>query len=100
MIQTKNFYLPDTAIFQKSMQDFNSLGYSLSIPWNDINTSGWANIDPGIMKMWGTENKLLVKSDPEYYAPGNLIRSNVLPNINVNDPIYKFERSAHTYKVW
>ena len=101
MIHTKNYYFNPTSIYARGMEPFTDLGYSLSIPWNDITTSGWANTETQPpMKVWGTENKLLVRDDPEYYAPDDLIRSNVIPAINVNDPIFQFSRADFTYNVW
>ena len=98
MILTKNSYHNPMSTYERGMEDFSDRGYSLAIPWNDITTSGW--VHPSIMKIWGTENKLIVRDDPEYYAPGNLIRSNVIPAINPNDPIYMFSRKDYTYSVW
>ena len=100
MIHTKNYWENPTKNIERSMEDLNGLGYSLSIPWNDVNTAGWSNTDPQIMKVWGTENQITTRDDPEYFATGNLIRSNVLPAINPADPIYTFSRKDHTYTVW
>ena len=100
MIQTKNYYFAPTTSYQRGMESFDDLGYSLSIPWNDIVTTGWMNMEKEPMKVWGTENKLTVRDDPEYFAPGDLIRSNIIPQINVNDPIFKFSRADFTYSLW
>jgi len=101
MIHTKNYYFAPTTTYARGMESFSDLGYALSIPWNDISTTGWANTeDQAPMKVWGTENKLLLRDDPEYYAPDDLIRSNVIPAINTNDPIYMFSRKDYTYSVW
>ena len=100
MIHTKNFYLNESTQYAQGMENLSDLGYSLSIPWNDISTAGWINNPGQTMKVWGTENKLITRSDPEYFAPGDLIRSNVIPSININDPVYKFDRSDFTYTVW
>jgi hypothetical protein len=75
------------------------LGYTLSIPWNDITTAGWMN-RPDQIKMWGTENQLVLSDQPEFFAPENIIRSNIIPSINVNDPIYAFDRSQYTYTLF
>ena len=99
-MQTKNYYLPDTEQIYTSEPVFYHMGYWNPIPWNDIYTSGWANTDPNPMRMWGSENKLLLRDDPEFFAPGDLIRSNVIPSINPSDPIFKFQRNEHEYKVW
>jgi len=98
MIHTKNFYYNRMNTLELGMEDFSDLGYSLAIPWNDVTTTGWMN--PTAMKVWGTENKLTVRDDPEYYAPGDLIRSNVIPAINPNDPIFMFSRKDYTYNLW
>lgn len=100
MIHTKNFYFAPTTTIARGMESFDDLGYSLAIPWNDVTTSGWANLEAAPMKIWGTENKLLVRDDPEYFAPDDLIRSNVIPQINIHDPIFKFSRADYTYSVW
>ena len=100
MIHTKKFYYNPTATIERGMESFSDLGYSLAIPWNDISTNGWANMSSEPMKMWGTENRLLTKPDPEYFAPGDLIRSNIIPAINPNDPVYQFSRAEHTYTLW
>ena len=88
------------SMYARGMESFSDLGYSLEIPWNDIQTSGWANTEAEPMKVWGTENKLVIRDDPEYFAPDNLIRSNVIPAINLNDPIYQFSRKDYTYSLW
>ena len=98
MIQTKTFYYNPMQTYERGMESFSDHGYSLAIPWNDVTTTGWMN--PTAMKIWGTENKLTVRDDPEYYAPGNFIRSNVIPSINPNDPIYMFSRKDYTYNLW
>ena len=101
MILTKSFYVNPTATYERGMESFDGLGYTLSIPWNDISTAGWSNMEKVSMKVWGTENKLNTgPDDPEYFAPGDLIRSNVIPAINPNDPIYKFSRNDFTYTLW
>ena len=101
MIHTKNFWYNPTATIERGMESFADAGYSLAIPWNDITTFGWMNRETQTpMKVWGTENKLTLRADPEYYAPGDLIRSNVIPAINVNDPVYAFDRAEHTYALW
>ena len=101
MLHTKNYYFNPTSTYARGMESFSDLGYSLSIPWGDITTAGWANTEKQApIKMWGTENKLLIRDDPEYYAPDDLIRSNVIPAINIHDPIFKFSRADYTYSVW
>jgi len=96
-IQTKNWFSNETSRIERSMDPIQDFGYSLDIPWNDIVTSGWQESRPDI---WGYENKLITRPDPEYYAPDNIIRANILPQINVNDPIYSFDRRKYTYSVF
>ena len=98
MIQTKNYYLNEAETYARSEEPLFGLGYSLDIPWLNITTAGWQHERPNI---WGYENKLTVgEGKPEYYAPGNLIRSNVIPSINPNDPMYAYDRAKHTYKLF
>ena len=97
MIQTKNYYSNTSTEISRSQPIFFGLGYSLDIPWNDVYNTGWQESKPDI---WGFENKLITRSDPEYFAPDNIIRSNVLPIINLNDPMYAFDRSKYTYAIY
>ena len=97
MIHTKNYFLNEASTVERSQPVFADLGYSLDIPWNDIITTGWVESKPS---NYGSENLLITRSDPEYFAPNNVIRSNVLPHINVNDPVYQFDRSKFTYKLF
>ena len=97
MIHTKNFYLNTSTTYSRSEEPIFDLGYSLDIPYNDIYTAGWQYTKP---ETWGKENLLITKPDPEYFAPGGIIRSNILPHININDPIYAFDRSKHSYKLF
>lgn len=97
MIQTKNFFLNDSTTYSRSEPRFSDLGYSLDIPANDITTAGWQYTKP---ETWGKENVLITKPDPEYFAPENIIRTNVLPQINPHDPVYQFDRSKYTYKLF
>ena len=100
MIQTKNFYSNPTTTISRSEEDLFGLGEQpwLSIPWNDITTAGWTN-RPDQIRVWGTENQLVMSDQPEFFAPENIIRSNIIPSININDPIYAFDRSQYTYTV-
>ena len=97
MIQTKNYYLNTTATYSRSEEPLFDLGYSLDIPANDIYTAGWIFKKP---ETWGQENLLVTRPDPEFFAPGGIIRSNVIPHININDPMYAFDRSKYTYKLF
>ena len=90
------FSTPDVKLTPlKSEPFFGDLGYSLPLPWPDITTAGWWDI--------GTipEEKVLVtRGDPEYFALNDRIRTNAgLPTHNVNDAIYKFDRSNYTFPV-
>ena len=94
MIHTKNYYMNTSTAYNRSEEPMFDLGYSNDIPDNDIYTAGWQLSKPDT---WGKEHLLITRSDPEYFAPGNYIRSNVIPHININDPIYTFDRSDHSY---
>ena len=97
MIQTKNWYLNTSTTISRSEPVFTDLGYSLDIPANDVYTAGWQFTKPNT---WGKENLLVTRPDPEYFAPNGIIRSNVLPSINPEDPVYKFQRSEHSYTLF
>lgn len=97
MIQTKNFYLNTSVPISRSEEPMLDWGYSIDIPANDVYTAGWITAKPD---QWGKENTMIMRSDPEYFAPGGVIRSNVLPHINVLDPIYTFDRSKYTYTLF
>ena len=80
----------------KSEPFFGDLGYSLPIPWPSITTYGWWEEGPS----YPTENVLITRRDPEYFAQNDRIRSNGgLPEINPDDPIYKFDRKNYTFQV-
>ena len=96
MIQTKNYYLNTMSQIRRGEQPLFGLGYSLDIPANDIYSTGWQFERPNT---WGMEQTLITRPDPEYFAPDGIIRSNVLPQINPNDPIYEFNRLNHTYNL-
>ena len=95
-MQTKSFYIPDTRVIQQSQPVLQGLGYSFDIPWNDVYSTGWNYAKPDV---WGMENVFITKPNPEYYAPDGLIRSNYIPSIDVNDPVYHFRRSDHTLRL-
>ena len=98
MIGTKSYYTNESTHIERGMKPYTDLGYSIEIPVNDIYTAGWQESRPDI---WGYENKLITNSQPEYYAPGNVIRAvGGLPNIDVTNPIYSFDRSKYTYSVF
>ena len=96
MIHTKNYYLDVSSTLSRSQQPMFDLGYSLDIPSNDVYSTGWVYEKPST---WGKEHQLITRPDPEYFAPENIIRSNVLPSINLNDPVYQFDRSHFTYNL-
>ena len=93
---TKNYYTNESTHIKRGMEYMSDLGYSLEIPWNTIYTAGWQYKKPDI---WGYERKLITKPDPEFWASGNTIRSNVMPEINIHNPIYSFDRSKWTYEI-
>jgi hypothetical protein len=93
---TKNYYTNESTHIQRSYEDWNHYSYSLAIPWNEVYTNGWQEQKPDI---WGYERKLITRSDPEYFAPDGIIRSNILPQINPNDPIYSFDRAEYTFDI-
>ena len=101
MIGTKSYFTNSSKHIQRSMAMWTDLGYSLDIPWGTVTTFGWQESNVGHIDgpMWGTERDLTTRSDPEYWAEGDIIRSNVLPEINPHDPIYSFERSKYTHKI-
>ena len=95
---TKSYYTNESAHVAHYMQPWTDLGYSIEIPWNDVYTAGWQESRPDI---WGYENKLTTSGAPEYFAPDGIIRQvGGLPNIDIADPIYKFDRRTHTYSVF
>ena len=100
---TNNYYTNDTTLISRSQPLWNDLGSSLDIPWNTVYTAGWMDAKPTHSDgaVWGSERKLTVRRDPEYFAPDNIVRSykSVLPQINIHNPIYKFERAKHTFTV-
>ena len=102
MLGTKSFYTNESTHIKKSHEPYFDAGYSLDIPWNDVYTAGWMDAKPGhdTGVVWGSENQLITSRKPEYFAPDDIVRSNIIPQINISDPIYHFERSKHTYKVF
>jgi len=99
MIFTKKFYSNPTTQVSKSLEDLFDFRFDYQIPWTDVTTAGWQNT-PDQIKMWGTDNKLVMRDDPEFFAPNDLIRSDIIPSININDPIYQFERSQFVYTLY
>ena len=98
---TKNYFTNESTHIVRSQEMWTDLGYSLSIPWNAIYSTAWQDAKPGHADgpVWGSERQLITRPDPEFFASDGVIRSNVLPNINVNDPIYSFDRRKYTFTV-
>ena len=93
MIQTKAYYQPTTDIRTQTIRDLNGLQIYYDIPWEPVTTAGWIFEKDST---YGQENKMVTKPDPEFFASGNIVRSNVIPEINTNDPKYKYSRQEHT----
>ena len=99
MIGTKNYFTNESTHIERGMKPWSDLGYSIQIPWNDVYQTGWQ--EAGYNSFPGYENKLITSSQPEYFAPSGIIRSTGgLPSIDTSDPIYAFDRSQHTYRVF
>ena len=97
-IHTKTWFSNQYSHISRGQKMFSDLGYSVDIPWNPVYTSGWYFATPDI---WGQQNKLTIGvGKPEYFAPDNIIRSNIIPEVNPAVPDYQYERSAHTYAVY
>ena len=98
---TKAYFTNETTHIDRGMKLWDDVGYSLDIPWNTVYTAGWQDAKPTHSDgpVWGSENKLITRPDPEYYAADGIVRSNIIPEININDPIYSFDRSKHTYSL-
>ena len=98
---TKNYYTNESTHILRSQPLWNDLGYSLDIPWNSYFSTTWIESGPHHEDgpVWGTERQMITRSDPEFYAPDGIIRSNVIPQINPNDPRYHFDRSDYTYNI-
>ena len=91
-----NPYWNDAPMFKthKGMRRFeNNLGFFFKLPVADVQTAGFYFGDnPGYGR-----RELVMRSDPEYYAAGGVIRaSGGVPEIDVKNPIYKFKRSDYT----
>ena len=100
---TKSYFTNETTHINRGMKLWDDVGYSLDIPWNTVYTAGWQDAKPTHSDgpVWGSENKLITRPDPEYYAPGGIVRHRgPMPQININDPIYSFDRSKHTYSLF
>ena len=93
---TKSYFTNTMDQIRRSYDTWADLGYSLEIPWNAVYSSGWQY---GGNRFENARDELITRPDPEYYAPGNIIRSNVLPEINPSSEIYTFDRSKYTHRV-
>ena len=85
------------------MISYNDLGYSLDIPWNDVYNTGWLDAKPTHADgqvPWGTENQITVSNKPEFFAPSDVVRSNVIPSIDMADPRYHYSRADATYRMF
>ena len=96
MILTKNYYLNEATTIRRSIEPMFDHGYSLDIPANEIYSTGWIFSKPDT---WGSEGLLITRPDPEYFAPEGIVKGNIIPSINLNDPAYTFSRSNYTYNL-
>ena len=93
-ITNTNFH-PTQFEILKSEPFFGDLGYSLPIPWPLISTAGFWH--DGTIP---TEKKLIMRADPEYFAPNDLIRTNnSLPTVDASKAIFNFDRNDWTIAV-
>jgi hypothetical protein len=101
MILTKNYYTAPLISHGGPM--LTDIGYSIPIPANDIYSTGWQDVKPDIP---GFENKLIIRKDggdvraPEFFTENNILRSNVLPIINPDDPRYAYSMLEHVVSVF
>ena len=107
-IATKTYFQDPFQLTEMGLALETDKGYAIPIPANPVTTFGWQweipmHGDPLVgsqSRVWGEENKFTTRPDPEYYAPNNTIRANVIPEIDPNNPIYQFDRSKFTHKVF
>ena len=98
-INTKVYYADPHQVSRQGFDFPKDRGYSIPIPANPITTFGWqwevpTHGDPLIgvkEKVWGEENIMTTRPDPEYFAPNNEIRANIIPEVDAKNPIYQFE---------
>ena len=108
MISTKVYYQNPFQLTEQGLALEKDKGYVIPIPALPVTTFGWQDSvpmhgDPRMghqSRVWGEENILTTRADPEYYAPFNVIRANVIPEINPANPIFQFDRSKFTHKVF
>lgn len=78
--------------WQRAEPFYGDLGYSLPLPWPQTTTAGYWNAGtiPEV-------KALITRDDPEWFAVDDRVRTTGgLPEINVNDPVYQFQRSDYT----
>ena len=95
-VQTTPYdFRPNRDGWFRSEPFYGDLGYSLDLPWPQVTTAGWWQAG-GI-----PEEKVLILSDqPEWNAVNDIVRSNRgLPEIDVSDPIYSYQRSDKTIRM-
>ena len=80
---------------QRSEPYFRDYGHSFTIPWIMPHTVGYW--DQGTIP---TERKLITRSDPEYFATNNIVRSTGgVPVIDLSDAAYSFNRDDYSFSV-
>ena len=93
-VTQNSFHTPELGQI-RSEPYFRDYGHSFNMPWVLPHTAGFWN--HGSIP---TEKKLITRDDPEYFATNNVIRSTGgVPVINVNDPVYRFDRNDYTFSV-
>ena len=89
-----SYHAPEFGI-QRSEPYFRDYGHSFTIPWILPHTVGFW--DQGTIP---TERKLITRSDPEYFATNNVVRSTGgQPVIDLSDPAYAFDRADYSFSV-
>jgi hypothetical protein len=89
-----SYHAPEFGV-QRSEPYFRDYGHSFTIPWILPHTVGFW--DQGGIP---TERKLITRSDPEYFATNNIVRSTGgVPVIDLHDPAYSFDRADYSFSV-
>ena len=107
-ITTKVYYQNPFEMTTQGLTLDKDSGYRIPIPANPVSTFGWQYGVPThgdakygeTSRVWGQENVMTTRADPEWYAPNNEIRSNVIPEIDPKNPIYQFDRAKFTHRVF
>ena len=98
--------------WKQSEPFFGDLGYSLPLPWPQVTTAGYLNGGNSQNMTAGTEvvpptnrlpsQKQLIRSDqPEWFATNNKIKTlGGLPEIDVHNPVYSYQRSDATQNIY